>query len=387
MHGSAPPEPGGIGQHPDRATGVGQHLPQVQSLGVETMAEGRGQGTHPNGGTAGRVGGHGEGHRAGHPVPGQGGPQVVEHRRQAIPVETIDLVQDEHELVGRVGERSNELLVEHPVVVLDGVEDPDHPVDVGQQGLDGRPMGGVDAVHVGEIEQGDPREALVHHPVPHRQAIEQLPESGLGPGRHPGKGPRGVRPQCAHLGDGLSGQGVEQARLARPGTAEKGQHQGPPGVPPPIAGDVGLRPGLREVVGVHLPVGQGHHQVEAVDDGDQLTHGASPSSRSRASSAPEGGGPTRERKREASSSRTRRRSSANLRRMSTAAPIKAAERRTVPSSGRKAGSREARRRASTSRRARRRRNLVRPHALAARTGRPFAHSPMTRSASSAVSGA
>ncbi len=118
--------------------------------------------------------------------------------------------------------------MERGVVVFLRIGHPRDRIDARQDRLDPSPVFGRDRVHVRQVEDRDRPEigGAVLADLVDAQPLEQRFERGPLGGRDPGHGHARGRSSHGRRADGLTGQGVEQARLADAGAADEGQHVG-----------------------------------------------------------------------------------------------------------------------------------------------------------------
>jgi hypothetical protein len=147
--------------------------------------------------------------------------QVAEDLRQVGGGQPVGLVQDDHGDVLVAVELAQVGLVHHPVRVLLRVDDPDDQVDQAEQPVDLDPVGRLDGVEVGQVEQHQPAQrrlvvavecALPDEPVArqHADPVEQ-PVGALQVAPHAGVRHAGRRPADADRREVEAGQRVEEA--------------------------------------------------------------------------------------------------------------------------------------------------------------------------------
>ena len=143
-----------------------------------------------------------------------------------IGADPVGLVEH-HELPSQTGCPPSEVVVvEHGVAVLLGIGDPDHRVDAGEELVHACAVLGGRRIDIREIEDRDVRERTARV-VPHLAHVEPAEERGgllscaL---RDPRDGRPGRGTACARRAHDLARERVEQARLADPGAADKGEY-------------------------------------------------------------------------------------------------------------------------------------------------------------------
>ena len=213
-------------------------------------------------------------------------PRQVLARPPGVLAEPVALVEHDEHRGGVPGERSQIAIVQRGVGVLLRVDHPHEQVDEAHEPVHLDPMGDLDRVEVGQVEQDQPVRAAAVERVPRRH-LQPVEQPVVGRAEDGGARRRGGRPRDALADERATRERVEQGGLPRPRRSGERDHRRLEAVPETLAGAADHRPrGLHGARFEPVP-GQLHGVREGREPGLQrAAHRARSSAAAAASSRP-----------------------------------------------------------------------------------------------------